>query len=398
MKIFILSGSINVAINIARDLDNDYDFWIICPKNNLEFLNYINHSRFWKKVIKVNNYLEYFKNEIYEKEKTVIFPTHDFDINEILNHHTFYEKNYIANLNNLSKVINKFFLYKTLDNISIPKLKLYYDISEMQYPVVIKEKLRKDHKFWKSFSSKFIKAYNENELKKLYGRLPEKDNVIFQEYLPKTSSNEYSYIGYRSKAKKITGDVVRKTHQIKQGGVTTFAEFFKNEKITSYSKQILEALDYTGIFEIEYLYEPQKNEFYFIDFNARCCHWYNLLSSSGLNLPELYIKDIIGQELDKNNRDYSIKFVDLKGEIFHAIILQNHFLKKIENIFWLRNLLKKQNIAYSIYDKNDKSLNEYLIKKIKSRIKKYYISQARAIIKKALKLTGLYDIIKKRKK
>jgi len=396
-KIFILTEGYNVALNIARDLYKYDDISFLCLEENKKSIELLRNSVYKGKIKYISNYEEYFYQlgDTNKDKINLIFPTHDFDIFRILNSHSIQAKCFIPNINELKIILDKEKLYSIIKNCDIPFLQIFSRVSEIKYPIIIKEKKRENIYFWKEFNSKYILINNKNKLNKVISRYGNLDNLIFQEYLPKTPKNEFSYIGYRYQDSRIIGEVVRKTHQIRQGGVTTFAEYFTSDKIERYAKIILNRINYHGIFEIEFLYSKDKNDYFFIDFNTRCCAWYNLLSGSGINLPLIYVNDIQNIEYSPN-QFIKKKFLDLKSEIMNYAIFRNNLFIIIKRTLWLIKVILRGNIVFAVYSKFDKECNRFLFRDIIKTVYLYYyyIFYRKNLKKIAIKL-GLYKYHKK---
>jgi len=397
VTIFILTEESKVALNIARDLYKYYDIILLCLEENKKSIELLRNSIYKEKIKYSSNYSDYF-DQLVDTDKdniNLIFPTHDFDIFKILNNHSIQAKCFIPDINKLKAILDKEKLYNIIKSCNIPFLKIFGKVSEIKYPIIIKEKKRENILFWKEFDSKYLLIDDKKKLKKAISKYGNLDNLIFQEYLPKTPKNEFSYIGYRYQDGRIIGKVVRKTHQIRQGGVTTFAEYFNSVRIKEYSRIILNKINYKGIFEIEFLYSRDKDDYFFIDFNARCCAWYNLLSGSGINLPLIFVNNM--QNIMYYPRLFNKKkFLDLKSEIMNYVVYQNNLFVVIKRTLWLIKVILRENIVFAVYSKFDKKCNNYLIKNIIKMVCQYYYHTLyRKNLKKIAIKLDLYKYYKK---
>ena len=394
-KIFVLIEDVSVALNIMRDLSQYHNVVFLCLEKNKKKTELLRHSLLKSKIKYIADYSKYFNQLDDENKINLIFPTHDFEIFEILNNTSIQGKCLILAIDKLKAILDKEKLYNILKDCRIPLLQIFYQIPDIVYPIVVKEKKRENTIFWKKFNSKYLLINNKKILNEVISKYGKQSNLIFQEYLPKIPNNEYSYIGYSYKNGEITGKVVRKTHQIKQGGVTTFAEYSNSEKIENYSKKILKKINYKGIFEIEFLYSNIKDDYFFIDFNARCCHWYNLLSGSGINLPLIFVNDMRDSPHYPENFNDKNRYIDLKAEIMHHIVYGNNISVLIKRIIWLIKTISAGNIVFAIYNKCDRQCNEYLIKDIiKSIYRYYYYSFYKKHLKVVARKLGIYNILK----
>ena len=87
-------------------------------------------------------------------------------------------------------------------------------------------------------------------------------------------------------------------------GATCFGEIpsglppAQDRRLFEYTKRLLAALPYHGIFGVEWLHERGSDRFYLIDFNARPFASIGHLHDCGVNLPWLSYRDLLGDELD----------------------------------------------------------------------------------------------------
>lgn len=387
-KIYILPADWQVALNIGRDLETYREnIVILVLREQHRIGELLRQSKLRENLVCIASYEQYFANmraNDGDEKGNVIFATHDSELFEILNNPAIRDKCLVPNEGELKVVLNKDVLYNQLRNCNVPLVRGYGKVFEIEYPVVIKEKRRQDDRFWKEFNSKFVVARDFSQLENALTVYNDLHNLVFQEYIPKTPKNEFSFIGYRYLTGSVMGKVVRKTHQIKQGGVTTLAEYFTSRRIEVYSRSILEAIGYKGIFEIEFLYWEERDEYYFIDFNGRCCHWYNLLSGSGVNLPLIYVNET-QKVVDEPNLFREQKFIDLHDEVMHYAVMSNTVATCFKRIFWLLRLILKESIVFSVYSGHDKRCNVFLIFRIARSVYRYYVYRVKQKVKKTIK-------------
>ena len=69
---------------------------------------------------------------------------------------------------------------------------------------------------------------------------------------------------------------------------------------TEFIEKLIKAINYTGICEIEWLYNPKQRKYNLIEINPRTWLWVELAKASGID----FIKDVIhilnGEEITKN--------------------------------------------------------------------------------------------------
>ena len=83
-------------------------------------------------------------------------------------------------------------------------------------------------------------------------------------------------------------------------GTATLARSVKIKALEEPAKKLIKAINYTGICEIEWLYNPKQRKYNLIEINPRTWLWVELAKASGID----FIKDVIhilnGEEITKN--------------------------------------------------------------------------------------------------
>ncbi len=144
-------------------------------------------------------------------------------------------------------------------SLGIPVPETYETIDEIDspYPIFYKQK------FEKGGGARGI-ALCRADLE----RLPEKESLIFQEYIPGRST--YG-IGFIVK----DGEILTSFQQEEvlsypvQGGSAVFIRRFYDKRLEEYTQQILRALGFEGWGLAEYKYCPQRSDFAFMEINAK---------------------------------------------------------------------------------------------------------------------------------
>ena len=84
------------------------------------------------------------------------------------------------------------------------------------------------------------------------------------------------------------------------GGVTSRARTINEPKLIEYSKRIMEALEWHGEFGLEWKYDEDKDDFYFLEINPRFEGSLDIAVKAGVNLPNLLLKIINGEKVPDN--------------------------------------------------------------------------------------------------
>ena len=181
---------------------------------------------------------------------------------------------------------------------------------ELQFPVITKG--RNGLSFYKKIKAKALMANNETELRKQLNYISKKyflEDSFTQELIPDNGNNKtISFTAFCIEGEIMahwTGVKIRE-HPI-QFGTATFAKSTYVEKCHNQSARLLEALNYTGVCEIEYLKDPRTDEYKLIEMNPRTWLWvglakycgvdyaimtYNYLNNINNDYPSNYLKDV----------------------------------------------------------------------------------------------------------
>lgn len=196
-----------------------------------------------------------------------------------------------------------------LVNVPIPKIYNIHTLKELednknifQYPIVVK--------LSNSNASKGVfYAKDFQELKKIFiENFNETNKLYLQEYV---IGSGYGASFIYKDGQMISGFVhkrlIEKTHT---GGVSTKRISIKNEKILNYGKSILDHLKWTGPAMVEFKYNEENNQAWFIEINARYWGSLPLPIAAGLNMPYIHYLSALNQE-NKTVVDYKEGIVSI---------------------------------------------------------------------------------------
>jgi len=180
-------------------------------------------------------------------------------------------------------------------HIPTPKTTYFTDSQpgfiNLEFPVVTKGKLGLT--FYKTVGKKAILAKNEQQLRrdlKALAGIISLNETFTQEVIPFDGSNKtisFTSFCIDGEIKTFWMGVKLREHPL-QFGTATFCESIFQQECLENSRQLLLALSYTGVCEIEFLHDPRDGFFKLIEINARTWLWVGLAAACGINYP-LYI-------------------------------------------------------------------------------------------------------------
>lgn len=196
----------------------------------------------------------------------------------------------IVDFESLRKAHNKITAAEIAEEIGVPVPKIYHpkniqvleELSQsFQYPIVLK--------LPKSNASKGVYyAHTAKELKLFYNQhydpnLRQEDRLYIQDYV-KGEGYGASYL--YDKGRMVTGFVHKRlTEKTYTGGVSTRRVSVRNDKLLKYGCQILDDMNWHGPAMVEFKYDEEKDQAWFIEINPRYWGSLPLPIAAGLSIP-----------------------------------------------------------------------------------------------------------------
>ncbi len=181
------------------------------------------------------------------------------------------------------------------------------DKLELQFPVIIKP-LSKGI-FLKRTKKKALKVRNKKELIETVSRVHEfgipLSEIMIQEVIPQTesvtggASNLYSFCSLFKEGKvlaKLSARRIRQ-HPMDFGRASTFVETVDIPELEMLGTKLLSKLNYYGLSEVEFMWDPRDKTYKLLEVNARTWGWHTFGSGIGLDFPLLLYKDLMGENL-----------------------------------------------------------------------------------------------------
>ena len=159
---------------------------------------------------------------------------------------------------------------------------------DVDFPVVLKPAISSH--FLGTTNRKACRADNRQELQDLFeemSRVIGPSQVIVQNLLPEPSRNLFSFAGYFRKGEPILGLSVKRTRQFPRefGRYSTLVEVVDVPELRLLARQLLRAIHYTGLAEVEFMWDERRTRFVLLEVNARLWAWHGLAIAAGLDLP-----------------------------------------------------------------------------------------------------------------
>lgn len=230
----------------------------------------------------------------------ILIPSNDHAVKTLSNNKSVLEKYYKVFAPDppiLENIYDKLMLLKLAERtrIPIPGVHCLKTMPEklpdnLIFPIIFKG--RYGLSFYKATGKKVFLAGDENSFRKIFQKVSqniEPDEILIQEFIP--FDNNIKTISFTAYCEKGSikafwmGEKVRE-HPVRFG-TATFASSIYEEKCYIYSKSLLDALNYSGICEIEYLKDPRDEKFKLIEINARTWLWVGLARACGVDFVKI---------------------------------------------------------------------------------------------------------------
>ncbi len=176
------------------------------------------------------------------------------------------------------------------NNLKIPKTifvnldeKLLDECKGLIYPVIIKPNIT----FEKTFPAKVIIANDISELEGFVRDYPHLETkVVVQEIIPSGDGKLFIVSTFSDKNGEVqaiyTGKKVRS--YLPDFGVTSYGISCSCEELKLTVTSFLNSINYTGFADLEFAYDEEQDEYYFIELNIRTSYLNQLYKDSGVDL------------------------------------------------------------------------------------------------------------------
>lgn len=273
------------------------------------------YSRYCKGFFKSPDFLQDefvdFLIDLAEKEKIrgwVLIPSNDHAVYTISKHKSRLEQYYkviTPGLDIIEQIYDKLKLIETAGQVGVPVPATQNFITSndkiianLHFPVITKG--RNGLSFYKALRKKGFLAQDEIELRKQLMQIGEKyeiEKTFTQELIPFNGNNKtisFTAFCIRGEIKAHWTGVKLREHPLKFG-TATFTKSILCPECHKQSIPLLRAINYTGVCEIEYLFDPRDKQYKLIEINARTWLWVGLAKACGVDYAKMiyyYVNDI----------------------------------------------------------------------------------------------------------
>lgn len=236
-------------------------------------------------------------------ERPVLFPTNDEWVLAVARHRAKLEPHFripFSDIDVIDALLDKRQLYRIAEELDIPIPRTFSlddperAARQIRYPAIVKP--AEQRRFFDRFGVKVFRAEDASELVRVAKDAADLACVA-QEIVDVPAGGFYSYCSYLSSDGEVQGGFVgRKLEQYPEGfGTACLVVGEQRAEIAERGRAILRAFRYHGVSEVEFIYDPIREEHLLIDVNPRVWKWIGLPIASGVDLPWLAYADAVGR-------------------------------------------------------------------------------------------------------
>jgi predicted ATP-grasp superfamily ATP-dependent carboligase len=126
------------------------------------------------------------------------------------------------------------------------------------------------------------------------------DAIVLQELIPGGGENQFSYAAVCDRGRPIAELTARRRRQypVEFGYTSTFVETVDCPDVVDAGRRLLASLDYTGIAEVEFKYDPRDGRCKILDVNTRIWSWAALGAAAGVDFPHVLWRLALGETVE----------------------------------------------------------------------------------------------------
>ena len=292
---------------------------------------------------------------------TLLFPTNDEAVEVLSSRYEEYYAYFAMGIPNPSIVAlfnDKRKAYQYVADNCIPCPRCWYpntidEVREMattlEYPVVVKPAVM--YSFHATFGKKAYRCNNAEELESIFQRIASMnypiDTILIQEFLSGGPKYLYSYGVFAANGESKAALIANRIRQnpMDFGNSTTFAVTCDIPQIAEQSIQLLRMVNYFGLGEVEWMYDPAIDTYKFLEINTRAWKWHTISNQLGFSFIGAMVDYYNGTTATIANYTQSVGWVErltdwtvvtkeiLRGKMTINDVCKTYRIKK-ENAVW----------------------------------------------------------------
>jgi D-aspartate ligase len=282
----------------------------------------------------------------------ILMPTNDEAVHTLSKHKETLEEYYRVSTpcwDIVKYAYNKKLTYLLAEKCGIPIPKTIYPenvdkvhaiSSDIDFPVIIKPAIV--DRFYTKTKTKVFKANTKDELIQAYkkaSQVIDPSEIMVQEVIPGSPNQLYSFCSF-FKDGEVNGMCIgRRSRQrpMDFGSASTFVESVYVPELIELGTNLLNALNYYGLSEVEFKYDTRDDKFKLLEVNARTWLWHSLAICCGVDFPYLLYVDMTGEEIiPPTSFKKNIKFVHIYTDL--GVVIKEVMRRNMKLSDYLKSL------------------------------------------------------------
>jgi len=245
----------------------------------------------------------------------LLFPTNDEMVEFLSQRYADYQQRFALGIPDSETVAlfnDKRKAYQFAENHHIPCPQCWYPdtmdevkaiAAILPYPVVVKPAIM--YTFHTTFGKKAFRCDDAEQLLTIYKRIANADypleKVLIQEFLSGGPQYLFSYGVMVKDGIPVASLIANRIRQnpMDFGNSTTFAVTCDVPDIARQSEQLLRLVNYWGMGEVEWMFDPKSGQYKFLEINTRAWKWHTISNQLGFSFIGTMIDVLNGNEVNR---------------------------------------------------------------------------------------------------
>ncbi len=145
---------------------------------------------------------------------------------------------------------------------------------------------------------------------------------MIQSMIPGGGSQQFAYGAFFKEGRALGSMVVRRArqHPPEFGRSSTYVETIELPLLEELSERFLRAVDYYGLVEMEYKFDPRDQLYKLLDVNGRTWGYHTLGFGAGVDFPLMLYADQVGEPVEPRRGRPGVKWIRLVTDLPTGIL------------------------------------------------------------------------------
>jgi len=196
-------------------------------------------------------------------------------------------------------------------------------------------------------------ARTPQELLQIYRQTetPQRPNLMFQDYIPRSSAEDWFVHGYRNARTDgllaFTGRKLRSYPPF--AGPTTLAVSVPNDALREQTEAFLSSIAYSGIMDIDYRFDRRDGRYKLLDFNPRIGAQFRVFEdNAGVDVVRALYLELTGSGVGRSQAAAPRTFIVEPFDLFASLSYVRHGQLTMRE--WWQSLKGKRELAWFSWD------------------------------------------------